>query len=47
MSDAEFEIEQAQLPAEILPGMIIEAEPNGDADPDDVEPEPTLPAGPA
>lgn len=35
MSDDEFATEQAQLPAEILPGMVIEAEANGDADPDD------------
>jgi len=42
MSDDEFAVEQTQLPAQILPGMVIEADPNGDADPDDIA-EPTGP----
>jgi hypothetical protein len=42
MSDAEFEIERAQLPADLPPGTIIEADPHGDADPDDIA-EPTGP----
>jgi hypothetical protein len=38
MSDAEFEIERAQLPADLPPGTIVEAEPKGDVDPDDAVP---------
>ena len=48
MSDKEFPAVAAELPADLSPGMIIEADIRGDIDPDDVaEPEPTLPAGPA
>jgi hypothetical protein len=48
MSDKEFPAVAAELPADLSPGMIVEADIRGDIDPDDVaEPEPTLPAGPA
>jgi hypothetical protein len=42
MSDDEFAVEHVQLPADLRPGTIVEAEANGDADPDDIA-EPTGP----
>ena len=42
MSDAEFAAERALLPADLSPGVIVEADPVGPADPDDI----AVPTGP-
>jgi hypothetical protein len=43
MSDDEFAVASASLPSDLSPGVIVEADPHGDADPDDIA-EPTGPA---